>query len=139
MRSRNIIILRGSQLYSACECDKINLHAMLSVKSSNIKYLEKFQWPLAKFSMISPECNAMYHERRFGFTYDDMTATQIPTASRSSECCDTETRVFATIAPLAATAGTPIPGKVESPQQKSWGIGVACPGKVPSPAFMAGP
>lgn len=99
----------------------------------------QFQWPLAKFSsMISPECNGI-HEQRFDFTYQDMPATQIPTASRSSECCDTETRVLATIAPLAATAGTPIPGKVESPQQKSWGIGVACPGKVASPAFMAGP
>jgi hypothetical protein len=72
-------------------------------------------------------------------TYRDIFVTQIPTASRSSECCDTETSVFATIAPLAATAGTPIPGKVESPQQNSWGIGVACPGKVASPAFMAGP
>lgn len=60
-------------------------------------------------------------------------------ASRSSECCETETNVFATMAPLAATAGTPIPGKVESPQQKSCGMGVACPGKVPFPAFIAGP
>jgi hypothetical protein len=52
-------------------------------------------------------------------TYRDIFVTQIPTASRSTECCDTETSVFATIAPLAATAGTPIPGKVESPQQNS--------------------
>ena len=53
---------------------------------------------------------------------------QIPTASRSSLCCDTETNELATIAPLAATAGTPIPGKVESPQQKSWGMGIEWPG-----------
>lgn len=44
---------------------------------------------------------------------------QIPTASRSSLCCDTDTKELATMAPLAATAGTPIPGKVESPQQNS--------------------
>ena len=97
----------------------------VSVSISQVLYdISRMQW---------------YCEWRFHFTYQDMPATQIPTASSSSECCDTETRVFATIAPLAATAGTPIPGKVESPQQKSWGIGVACPGKVPSPAFMAGP
>lgn len=38
------------------------------------------------------------------------------------------------MAPLAATAGTPMPGKVESPQHKSCGIGVECPGNVPLPA-----
>ena len=111
---------------------------MLSVKSSILKYLMQFQCPLAKFSMISLGCNGIANGDSILLT-KDMSATQIPTASSSSECCDTETRVFATIAPLAATAGTPIPGKVESPQQKSWGIDVACPGKVASPAFMAGP
>ena len=43
--------------------------------------------------------------------------SQIPMASRSWECWETETRELATMAPLAATAGTPIPGNVESPQQ----------------------
>lgn len=42
---------------------------------------------------------------------------QIPMASRSWECWDTETSELATMAPLAATAGTPMPGNVESPQQ----------------------
>lgn len=64
---------------------------------------------------------------------------QIPMASRSSECWDTGTKVLATMAPLAATAGTPIPGKVESPQQNNCGIGVEWPGNVPCPALMAGP
>jgi len=60
-------------------------------------------------------------------------------ASRSCECLETGTSEFATIAPLAATAGTPIPGKVESPQHKSCGMGVEWPGKVPLPASIAGP
>lgn len=33
--------------------------AFLSVKSSNIKYLMQFQWPLAKFRMISLECSGI--------------------------------------------------------------------------------
>lgn len=32
-------------------------------------------------------------------------------------CCHGETRLFATMVPDAATAGTPMPGKVESPQR----------------------
>jgi hypothetical protein len=48
--------------------------------------------------------------------------------------------VLAAIIPDAATAGKPMPGCVESPQQKSPGSGVPGPGKVaPSPALMAGP
>ncbi|RYR76001.1 hypothetical protein Ahy_A01g000594 isoform B [Arachis hypogaea] len=38
-----------------------------------------------------------------------------------------------------ATAGIPIPGKVESPQQKSCGMGVEEPGKLSLPASSAGP
>ncbi|RYR31492.1 hypothetical protein Ahy_B01g056291 isoform A [Arachis hypogaea] len=37
------------------------------------------------------------------------------------------------------TAGIPIPGKVESPQQKSCGMGVEEPGKLSLPASSAGP
>jgi hypothetical protein len=49
-------------------------------------------------------------------------------ALSKSRCCWVETRVLAVIQPLAATAGRPIPGKVESPQQSSqqrgfWGTG----------------
>lgn len=47
--------------------------------------------------------------------------------------------VLAQMAPLAATAGRPMPGKVESPQAMSPGMGVRGPGKVPWPALMAGP
>ena len=42
-------------------------------------------------------------------------------------------------APLAATAGTPMPGLVLSPQRSRPGNGVVCPGKVPFPADIAGP
>ena len=49
------------------------------------------------------------------------------------------TRLLAATAPLAATAGSPIPGNVESPQQRSPGICVFWNGNVPSPALMPGP
>lgn len=78
---------------------------------------------------------AFHKQKEQSLTY----SSQMPMASRSSECCATETKVLATMAPLAATAGTPMPGKVESPQQNSCRIGVEWPGKVPFPAFIAGP
>ena len=42
---------------------------------------------------------------------------QIPISSSSRMCWSTETKVLAQIAPEAATAGRPMPGNVESPQQ----------------------
>mgnify|MGYP006892626688 CR=1 FL=1 len=42
--------------------------------------------------------------------------------SRSFMCWSTETSVLAAVKPDAATAGTPMPGKVESPQQRRPGI-----------------
>ena len=42
-------------------------------------------------------------------------------------------------APEAATAGTPIPGLVLSPQRYNAGNGVICPGNVSFPAAIAGP
>ena len=41
---------------------------------------------------------------------------QTPMASSSLQWSHTLTRLLAAMCPLAATAGTPIPGKVESPQ-----------------------
>ena len=42
---------------------------------------------------------------------------QVPILSSMPRWSHTGTSVLAAIAPLAATAGTPMPGKVESPQQ----------------------
>jgi hypothetical protein len=46
---------------------------------------------------------------------------------------------FAAIIPDPATAGTPIPGNVESPQTSSPLTGGPANGKEESPARMAGP
>ena len=43
----------------------------------------------------------------------------VPMASSSRQCFHGEAKVLAATAPEAATAGTPIPGKVESPQHSS--------------------
>jgi hypothetical protein len=51
----------------------------------------------------------------------------------------TGTRELAQLAPLAATAGKPMPGKRESPQQYRPDTGVVGPGNRPLPALMAGP
>jgi hypothetical protein len=48
-------------------------------------------------------------------------------------------KVLAVIMPLAATAGIPIPGKVESPQQNKLAKGVLLSGNLPLPAIIAGP
>ena len=45
-------------------------------------------------------------------------------------CWPTETSELAQIAPLAATAGSPMPGKVESPQQYRPLMGVAGPARL---------
>lgn len=47
--------------------------------------------------------------------------------------------MLAAIAPLAATAGIPMPGKVESPQQSNPDRGVVEPGNKALPARCAGP
>jgi hypothetical protein len=60
-------------------------------------------------------------------------------ASKSLVWSETEARVFAVTSPLAATAGIPIPGKVESPQQKRPSMGVDGIGNKPCPARIAGP
>ena len=52
------------------------------------------------------------------------------------ESKDTE---LAASKPDPATAGTPIPGKQESPHNSKLFIGVPGNGKDPSPALMAGP
>lgn len=59
----------------------------------------------------------------------DATLATVHTSSASSkfQWSQTGTSVFAAMVPLAATAGSPIPGKVESPQQYSPGMGVAGP------------
>ena len=59
--------------------------------------------------------------------------------SRNFMCCGTETILDAAIIPDAATAGMPIPGKVESPQQKKFGQLVPVPGSIPSVARRKGP
>jgi hypothetical protein len=67
-----------------------------------------------------------------------------PQATTSSElrrphCCHTGTRELAVIIPDAATAGTPIPGIVLSPQHRRPGMFVAGPGNDSFPALTAGP
>ena len=59
--------------------------------------------------------------------------------SRNFMCCGTETILDAAIIPDAATAGMPMPGKVESPQQKKFGQLVPVPGSIPSVARRKGP
>lgn len=55
-------------------------------------------------------------------------------------CDHTGARLLAHIRPLAAAAGTPMPGIVESPHTYSPGMGVLGPGQpAPSRALMAGP
>eukprot|EP00965_Chrysotila_dentata_P180197 5949714-Pleurochrysis_carterae.AAC.1 len=59
-----------------------------------------------------------------------------------SSCSQTERMAFAHCAPEAATAGTPMPAVVESPQRKKLLSGVRTPGNAkPSalPAAMARP
>lgn len=51
---------------------------------------------------------------------------QVPMASRSFQCAQGDARVLAATAPEAATAGTPMPGKVESPQQSSPAKALKC-------------
>ena len=55
------------------------------------------------------------------------------------QCSATETTELAAISPLAATAGMPMPGKVESPQQKKPGQLVPCIGSIPSAGLRKGP
>lgn len=54
-----------------------------------------------------------------------------PSSSNSFSCYRTLARQLAATLPLAATAGTPIPGNVESPHSSNPGIGLLGPGKVP--------
>mmetsp|Transcript_20184 Transcript_20184/g.56218 ORF Transcript_20184/g.56218 Transcript_20184/m.56218 type:complete len:83 (+) Transcript_20184:210-458(+) len=57
-----------------------------------------------------------------------------------ARCDQTLASVFAHIIPLAAAAGTPMPGIVESPQTYKPGTGVLGPGQPPPPeAEMPGP
>jgi len=62
-----------------------------------------------------------------------------PISLNISKCLCTGARVFAAIIPLAATAGNPIPGNVESPQQYNPGRDVPTPGKKPTPAQIVPP
>jgi hypothetical protein len=55
-----------------------------------------------------------------------------------AKCCGTDTRVLAVIAPAAAVAGTPMPGKVKSPVNSRPFSGVLCPGSVCVPASARG-
>lgn len=56
-----------------------------------------------------------------------------------SRCFQTDTVDDAALAPLTATAGTPIPGKTESPQHSNPGISVLGYGNFALPASSAGP
>ena len=51
---------------------------------------------------------------------------QVPMASSRRQCAQGDASVLAATAPEAATAGTPMPGKVESPQHSS-PAGQDCP------------
>lgn len=62
-----------------------------------------------------------------------------PRASSSCQWLHTGASVLAAIMPLAAAAGTPMPGAHESPQRSRPGRGVPGPGKLLSAAEMAGP
>lgn len=59
--------------------------------------------------------------------------------SKRLKCCQKGTRELAAIIPEAATAGTPMPGMVLSPQQRRPGILLAAPGNESLPALIAGP
>lgn len=52
------------------------------------------------------------------------------------QCLAGDTSEDAAIAPEAATAGSPIPGKVQSPTHRSPSMGVFCHGNCPSPALI---
>jgi hypothetical protein len=54
-------------------------------------------------------------------------APQIASSSSSLQWSTTLAKLLAAMAPLAATAGSPMPGKVESPQHSSPGMGVVPP------------
>ena len=56
-----------------------------------------------------------------------------------SKCSHTDTVDDAAVAPLTATAGTPMPGNTESPQHRSPGISVLGYGNFALPARKAGP
>lgn len=58
---------------------------------------------------------------------------------RRLRCWDTFAMVFAAMNPDPATAGTPMPGNVESPQRRSPGISVLAVGQACFPASMPGP
>ena len=68
-----------------------------------------------------------------------MIPDQRPSDVKRLKCLSNGTREFATIAPEAATAGKPIPGKAKSPQHQRSEIGVFPKGKVDSPALQAAP
>lgn len=55
------------------------------------------------------------------------------------QCLSGDTNVDAAMAPEAATAGRPMPGNVQSPQQRRPSMGVFCQGNCPSPARIPGP
>jgi hypothetical protein len=58
----------------------------------------------------------------------------------SSLTCDgRDTSEFAAIMPLAAAAGTPMPGKYESPHPRRPGTGVLARGNDAREALIAGP
>lgn len=63
--------------------------------------------------------------------------SQMPSSSSSARCWPTPTSELAVMAPLAATAGRPMPGKEKSPVLYRPGTGVAGQGNSPSPARMA--
>jgi lysophospholipase L1-like esterase len=48
----------------------------------------------------------------------------LPNSSRHSHCLNTLTIAFAALAPLIATAGKPIPGKIPSPAKSKFPIDV---------------
>ena len=62
-----------------------------------------------------------------------------PSVSSSCQWLHSGASVLAVIMPLAAAAGTPMPGWQLSPQRYSPGSGVEAPGKVALRAEMAGP
>lgn len=74
-----------------------------------------------------------------GISYFHMCFVHILIKSSSFKCWSSGMSALAARAPLAATAGTPMPGLVLSPQRYNPGKGVDWPGNVPFPAAMAGP
>ena len=65
--------------------------------------------------------------------------TQSPIESRIAKCLANVSNELAAMAPLAATAGNPIPGKTKSPQQYIFSNGEVPNGKFSFPAFHAAP